>query len=113
MLLHRTAQTNSQRRRMPSVELNKVTVNNGRLDACQSSVQSRWLWPKRGLPDPSTQPLDTRSPIGVGDRLRGYDPSARLRVNSRGQWSGILRSAQNDPPPPPDCFATLAMKNGV
>ena len=37
-----------------------------------------------GLPGPSTQPLDSRSPIGVEDRLYGYDPSAALRVNSGG-----------------------------
>ena len=31
---------------------------------------------------PCTAPLGSRSPIGVGDRLRGNDPSAALRVNS-------------------------------
>ena len=29
-------------------------------------------------------PMGSRSPIGVGDRLRGKDPSAALRVNSGG-----------------------------
>ena len=32
----------------------------------------------------ATPLMDARSPIGVGDRVRGQDPSAALRVNSGG-----------------------------
>ena len=38
--------------------------------------------------------LGSRSPIGVGDRLRGKDPSATLRVNSpRYPWVAAVAPA--------------------